>query len=389
MGNARCLARFALATLICASVSRTAAAAECTTAEMLRSATSVIEPCTQLLADRKLDKTKRAEALLVRGRGFHRSRRLEQAAQDYEAATKLAPGNAEIWLSWSNVELRRGNMRGYIAKLQHAGDIAPNNARVLRYIGQMFMIFGEQAKAIDLYNNALQIDPTEPFALLFRSQLYQSQQKFAEAMADADALIALPRESINRDGYLDENGETRDFHQVALIHRGWLFAAVGHNDRAKRDFDAAVADGRTPYTLTAAANFLISLSDDPAEPAALLEEAVRKEPGNASAQFALGLIMLPSRQFEAAFTAFDRAVTARPGFSLALQMRARMHRQFGRTDEAVKDYIAAIDANPGVISDSMPALRHAGYWTSAQVPTQVTPELRDAIRACMLDTACN
>ena len=31
----------------------------------------------------------------------------------------------------------------------------------------------------------------------------------------------------------------------------------------------------------------------------------------------------------------------------------------------------------------------AGYWTSRQTPTELTPELKDAIRACMLDTTCN
>jgi hypothetical protein len=35
------------------------------------------------------------------------------------------------------------------------------------------------------------------------------------------------------------------------------------------------------------------------------------------------------------------------------------------------------------------ALRHAGYWTSRDVPTVMSNELRDAIQACMIDPRCN
>ena len=69
----------------------------------------------------------------------------------------------------------------------------------------------------------------------------------------------------------------------------------------------------------------------------------------------------------------------RPGFAIALKMRARMHRAFERTDQAVEDFFAAIEADPGIVEQSLPALRYAGYWTSAKSPTDFTPEFKDAI----------
>lgn len=133
------------------------------------------------------------------------------------------------------------------------------------------------------------------------------------------------------------------------------------------------------------------MAKNDASPEALadLEEATRTEPRNASAQFALGMSLTHSKKFDRAFEAFDRAVAARPGFAIALKMRARMHRAFERTDEAVEDFIAAIEADPGIVEQSLPALRYAGDWTSAKPPTGFTPEFTDAIRACMLDITCN
>jgi hypothetical protein len=70
-------------------------------------------------------------------------------------------------------------------------------------------------------------------------------------------------------------------------------------------------------------------------------------------------------------------------------MRARLYREFGQTEEAVRDYEAAILSSPRMIVETIPALQLAGYWRSPAIPTAMTPELRDAIRACMLDKTCN
>ena len=358
-------------------------------AQQLASPDSVIEPCTKLLHDRSLNKAQRAEAFLIRGRGFHRSKRLADAAADYKAAAALTPDNVEIYIFWANVELRRGDSRAYIEKVERAVRLDASNPRVLRTIGTMYGNFGNRDAAMGFYGKALYADPQEPFARLFRSKNYRNERRFADAIADADALVALPRDIINREGYLDDQGDVRDFRVVALIHRGELFQDTGQDERAAQDFDAAVTEGRSAPALVAKAEFLLSKSNVSPEAMALLQEATSREPDNASAQFSLGLAYTNSKKFELAFAAFNKAIAARPGFANALLMRARMHRQFGRTDDAVADFMAAIEADPWMLSQSMPALRHAGFWTSAQDPNRLTPDVQDAIRACMIDTTCN
>jgi tetratricopeptide (TPR) repeat protein len=118
---------------------------------------------------------RRAEALLIRGRGYHRSKRLEVAGRDYAAAVKLAPNDVEIWLSWSNVELRRRDGEGYVQKVERAAKLEPNKPRVIRSVGAMYWNLGNWDGAIKLYSKALEIDPTEAYARYLRSSAYRAQ----------------------------------------------------------------------------------------------------------------------------------------------------------------------------------------------------------------------
>jgi hypothetical protein len=87
-------------------------------------------------------------------------------------------------------------------------------------------------------------------------------------------------------------------------------------------------------------------------------------------------------------------VTVRPDYTAGLIMRARMHRQFGRTDAAVRDLKTAVSLDQseldGVreLNGLMNALRHAGYWSEPGLPGGQTRELDDAMRACMIDPQC-
>lgn len=347
----------------------------------------VIDPCTRKLKDVGLDNAQRANAFFIRGRGFHRAKRLSEAAEDYQAAVALDPNNEKVWVSWSNLDLSRGEMEGYVQKVARAARIKPDASHVLRAVGIVLWRANEDEKALDHLSRALAADPTDAFARLTRFYIYEARHKVAEAMADIDALVALPRDVINRDGYFDEQGDLRDFHVGAMVRRGEFLQEIGQDDRAAEAFDAAVADGRSVPALIARAEFLRTK----ALPGAIanLEEAVRKEPANALAQYELGVNLTIAKQFEPALAAFDKAIAARPRFANAYVMRARAHRRFGHTDQAVSDFIAALQTSPSTMRQSiMPALRHAGYWTSAQTPKGLTPDLEDAIRACMVDTDC-
>lgn len=364
-------------------------AADCTMAQLAISPYSVIDPCSELLKRPGLTDGEKSLGYFVRGRGYHRSHRLDEAHRDYRAAFALDPKNEQILVSWSNVDLRRGDERAYAARVEQAYELNPNNPNVLRAVGAMFQTFGDHEKALEFYDKALAIDPAEPFALYFRSSIQSDRRKFKEAIADADALVAIPRKTLDEYGFIDIDGTVRDFHVAALLSRAEILAAAGQRELAGQDHDAAVAIERSLRTLVARGWFLFDIKEGKPQALSDLEEAVRLEPGDGYAQHSLGLMLVEAKRFEDAFKAFDTAIRLQPDDGASLRMRARMHRQFGRTDEAVADLEAAVSRDPSELNVTMQTLRSAGYWTVRQSPRGMTTELRDAIRACMLDTMCN
>jgi tetratricopeptide (TPR) repeat protein len=377
--------------LVLAALPTSAFAADCTMAQLQISPFSVIEPCTEKLqAAQGLGDLEKSAFYFVRGRGYHRTKRLDEARTDYAAAFRLNPKNEEILLSWSNIELRQRHGRDYMARVEQAYALNPNNPHVLRAQGGMASNFGDNDKAMEFYARALSIDPAEPFVLYDRSDLYLRHRKFKEAIADADALVAVPRKTLDEYGFLDTDGVMKDFHVAALLKRGKIHEAAGRLDLAIMDLDAAVAEERSPRTLLPRGWLLRSFPERKAEVLADLTAAVQLEPGNAPAQYGLGIELIGMKRFEEAFLAFDAAVEADPARGMYLLMRARMHRQFDRTDDAVTDLETAYMRDPEeTIEMTLRAFQRAGYWTSKQAPNAMSPELRDAIRACMLDLNCN
>ena len=102
---------------------------------------------------------------------------------------------------------------------------------------------------------------------------------------------------------------------------------------------------------------------------------MKKEPRNSNALYALGISLAEFKRFEEAFAAFDAAVSARPDYAAGLIMRARMHRQFGRTDAAVRDLKTAVSLDQTELNELMNALRHAGYWSEPGLPSRQTRDL--------------
>jgi tetratricopeptide (TPR) repeat protein len=120
-----------------------ASAAECTMGQVAIDSASVITPCGERLAAHNLSDRDRAQAHFVRGRGYHRTQRLNEAAEDYRAAFALDPKNAEILVSWSNVDVRLRRMDDYKTRVEQAYALNPRNARVLRSVGALLSDRGE------------------------------------------------------------------------------------------------------------------------------------------------------------------------------------------------------------------------------------------------------
>jgi tetratricopeptide (TPR) repeat protein len=350
---------------------------------------SVIAPCTALLQRPNLTAVERSHALFIRGQGYHRTKRLELAQSDYDAALKLTPDNDAIYPERANIAVRFGRIDESMALLGQALVLNPKNAHALRMIGAYWDANDRLDDAIRYYTMALDADPNEAHALLFRSRAYREKRQFDLALQDADALVAMPPERINRLGYLDGDGVKRDFHIKALKNRAELYEDTGKHDLAERDLDAAVDYKRSGESLAARGEFLM---DRPGRQLAALDDlqaATALDPNLSQGFYLKGLLLSELKRYPEALDAFDRAFAIDPSHDYALRMRALMYRELGQTDLAVRDMENAMTMSPRIVGLTMNSLQHSGYWPSSAIPGSMTPALRDAIRACMIDKTCN
>jgi tetratricopeptide (TPR) repeat protein len=168
-----------------------------------------------------------------------------------------------------------------------------------------------------------------------------------------------------------------------------MFQGLSQHDHAEQELNAAIAYKRSAESLTARAELLIDRPGRLQDALADLEEAISLDDQFRPAVFNRGMALVRLDRFGDALAAFDAAITIDPEDYQSYFMRARMHRSFGRAEAAAQDMWAAIQMNPYLLLQTMPALRHAGYWTSRDDPKELTQELLDAIQACMIDTTCN
>lgn len=378
----------ALCLLSVAGATRASATADCKAELLAAKPSSVIASCSAVLQAPDLTREKRVEALTLRARAHYRTRGIEKAAQDFDAVLAIAPDDVDVLVSRASIDFRRAQFEQGVARLARAAEINPRHARLLRAIGALYDIQGDANEAIKLYGEALEIDPREPYALFLRSHLFATRKQYREALADADALVAIPPDVINQIGYIDPRGRPHDFHVVALTHRARLLADTGRHADAQRDLDRAVAFTPSAYALLERATYRMNRRE---REAALkdVEAGLAIENDFERLHYTRGLLLLNLERFEDALSAFDRAVALREDYSSALFLRARVRRHFGQTDRAVEDMIAAHRHDPGMIKRTMYSLRHAGFWPSKEAPDDLTPEFVDAIRACMLEPTCN
>ena len=361
----------------------------CTLDRMELAPDTAVAPCSELLATSDLTPVARAEALYIRGRSYHRTARLGLAGKDYDSALELTPSDHRIYLDRANLAFRRGDYRFGLSDVQKSLDLNQRNARAIRIMGALLADVGREDEALGAYAEALAIDPSEAFALLFRSRLFASKLKLAEALTDANALVGIPPDIINRGGYIDEELRLRNFHVVALDHRASLFHRLGDVRAAERDLDAAVAHERGGDALLARGEFLARQPGRGDESLRDLAEAHSLLPLSNRLQRRRGFALVDLKRYESAGEAFDNAIHLDPFDAIAYRMRALVHRQLGRIDEATRDYEMAVGLSASIRAQSIRTLRHVGYWTAPDAPDEVTPALREALRACMIDADCS
>ena len=182
-------------------------------------------------------------------------------------------------------------IQGYDQAIQ----IDPTNAAPYISRGFAYTLKGNNDRAIQDYGQAIQLDPTSAVAYRNRGVAYATKGDNPRAIQDLDQAIRLdPKDAI------------------AYVSRGTGYASKDQHDRAIEDFD----------------------------------QAIQLDPTNAAPYIARGTAYASKREHDRAIQDFDRAIELNPGFPFAYVGRGDAYRSKNDQDRAIKDYDQAIQVDP-------------------------------------------
>ncbi len=311
---------------------------------------------------------------------------LAAAQTRLEAASKLQPGNAQVWLGLAQTYRKMGRpalagsaagraeslgrdndvvLRGlllYYAESGSADQVArlgkqalekEDRAEIRELLARTLAAAGQADQAVEHWQAALRLRPYEEAYYFELAQLLLQQQRFQPALevlntgaarfdksaqlelARGVALYGLRRFSEAIDSFLRTVRLAHEVPQPYLFLGRMLDQAESKLPDITRAFAALrEADPRNFLGGLLYARALLARPGDLAQPEALLRESIRLKDDYWESHFELGLLLERRRQFAAAAAELERAVALNPGDATAHYRLARVYDRLGRTAEA-------------------------------------------------------
>jgi len=249
-------------------------------------------------------------------------------------AIEKDPGNAEAWAERAFLERLNEDYPAALADLQRAGQLAPGNLRVHAERGMTLSAMGKDAAAERELTRFLEGGGKTAEVLAERGKVRERLKRPAQAIADYDAAVALSPEI---DWYVARGLLQESQHELAA-------AAAGYRDGIARMGDAVVlelallrvetARGAYPAALEVVDRQMVKAgvkTDWYLRRADLLQASGRLAEAHADRERAL----------QEANEAVERSATG-----IRLVSRAKAQAALGKTDEAKRDLLLALEKSP-------------------------------------------
>ncbi len=277
--------------------------------------------------------------------GFdHTPARLVLAEAAVQAATRLRPDAAETHLARAQyLYFGPRDYAGALAELEIARRALPNDPRLFEFTGYILRRRGQQEEGLQNLQRAMELDPRNFFTLQQIAVSYQNLQRYAEAIAALDRVLAIVPDNVDTrttraEFYVYWKADTRPLRQTidAMLAQGpsaivsvansWFFCALAERDPA------------------AAERALVALGDNDC----WFDSTI-----NLSRSFGEGLLARMTKDEARARTAFEAArarqekiVQAQPDYGPPLCVLGLIDAALGRKDLALAEGRRAIALTP-------------------------------------------
>jgi tetratricopeptide (TPR) repeat protein len=226
------------------------------------------------------------EARRLRGKGHE-----DRALALFTKAAQSDSGNPTLWFEIGETQRRKGKVEEAGKALDKAVAIAPKMAAAWTSRGHVWLALGKADPAAACYEKALRINPNMIEALNPMAARYFDLNQPEKALPLLDR--AIKGEFANSDTYLMQG-------RITLVR--------GKPDRAKKDFDRAMALSRNgAMTLKAVAD-IYTVQDMRTEGLRLYQEGIRRFPDYAPNYLTIGNLFLQANEPEKALPLFRKAL---------------------------------------------------------------------------------
>lgn len=214
----------------------------------------------------------------------------QAALEPLDHMAKAEPHIAETFISLATAHFMLENYQEMADNAQLAIDNAPDNIQAYYLKGKALQGLAQDDEAVKLFTKAIDLQSDFAEALLLRGQIYLSHAKFAEALADAEAVIASGNEV--------ESG---------LLLRGSV-----------KEVENQLEDAEVDY-----------------------RQVLELDPFNQQAYIYIGKLYLKGERYADAISIMDDAIEMSPVFAEAYAIRSEAKKLLGDSEGAAKDATAA------------------------------------------------
>ncbi len=156
----------------------------------------IILACGRIASNKKTPPKDRAVALNNRGNAYQGKSEFSRAIADYNAALRLDPTIALVYVNRAFAYKDTGDYDRAIADADRSIELNPNNAVAFRARGDIYKARGHKAKgdldhAIADYNEAIRLNPQDPLTYRNRGLLFESNGDSAHATDDYNKALEL------------------------------------------------------------------------------------------------------------------------------------------------------------------------------------------------------